>query len=278
MFATHLAAALLLGGCSERHYLDEEDAGSIDAGSFDGGFDAGSDAGPGGPDVWLYDAGPAVDARPTWSPERCFEACPGARTGDPCTGSTYCETPITDSVDCGAYCDLTGLTTVTELEWGSCGEPVEPWTSCEEALAGGSVGQACSGTWRCVGATSERCCVETAACNPRRIGGPDLPPDTLMRSRVCVRDCPSVPYAGRTTRDACPAPVWRLGDPEVREGDACTGTFTCAIPAEAFLSNPGHAPGLLEAVPAWCDGAVFHVAPSWVPIVVPRPRCMEATP
>jgi hypothetical protein len=280
MIAQHLFAALLLGGCSERHYLSEDDAGSVgfDSGSRDGGFDAGSDAGPAGPDAWLFDAGPPFDARRVWPLEGCHEACTSGSTGDGCAGAIYCETTVSDSADCGAYCDLTGILTTIELAWGTCGEPVPAWTSCEDALAAGSVGQACSGTWRCVGATSDRCCVETAACNPRRIGGSDLPPDTLMRSRVCVRDCPSEPFVGRTTREACPSDMWRIGDPEIREGDGCTGEFTCAIPSEAFLSSPGHGPGLLEAVPAWCDGAVFHVAPAWVPTVLPRPRCEGTTP
>jgi hypothetical protein len=258
---------LALAGCSERHYLSVEDAGALDAGAPP---DAGTPSDV-GPDVWHYDAGPERDARPTWFAGDCRMSATDGWTGDPCTSSIYCEEPLESSVAV-AYCGPDRRLIAVDLEWIACSAPVDtPWTSCEAAFDGGT-GQSCAGEWHCARPSADRCCVEIAACNPSRIGGSRLPPDTLMRTRACSRGCATEPAPDRPTRTECPG-RWMLGDPEISESDACTGEWACLVGPEAFLSYPGDAPGFLEVIPIWCDGTALHLSPVVSPATFPPPRC-----
>ncbi len=268
-----VAIGALLAGCTANHYLGEEDAGPGDASA------SSPDAGP-RPDAGRYDAGwiwpdarAPWDAGPVWGSLGCHDGLDDdARNGDDCTGSFACGADTSF-----ALCDITGRLLVVDLARRSCSEPApSPWDDCDAAVLDGFDGQACSGMWYCAArSTDQPCCVEVAACNYTRIGGGGgvLGPDRLTRTRVCMREdvCPATPQPDRPTRDACPSDVWELGDPEILDGDACTGSWACMLDNEtAFLTRPGHAAALLEAVPVWCDGATVHVAPAGSPQDSPR--------
>jgi hypothetical protein len=253
-----IAIAVLAAGCVDAVTVAQDDA-EPDV-SADGRDEADVADAP-ADEFTFIDADVPPDGPPAiWANEHCGSAqvIEEGRTGDPCSMTGSCAMIGEHSTT--AWCDPEGHLVIAESSCRLCTDaPADPWADCAAALVGGASGQRCSGEWACLAVDPEdRCCAETADCG--RGGSRYWPTDRLVRTRLCLRDCPSEPFAERPVRTGCPGPRSPF-DPEPLLGDGCSGEWGCMAEDEAFAASPT---GCFSPVPVWCAGGVMQLSPTYV--------------